>query len=401
MERENVRKDKTIYFYIGIFIFNGIIAGSASYFLGRSYEEILRNVIVNFISAGTIIFMLADNDQRDAFLYGNINRKNVFIMIYAGAMVMACVLPLINCAAWPYLFVFVLLGLFSNGEIGLFSGASLVMMSVMLIEEGSASVFFMYFAAGAVGIALFRELTEETKIGFPLFVSILMQFVLLICYHVLFLNTSLTVSIVIVPIVNVIIDSILLAVILNFFGIYIIRKSNDMYMDINDPEFSLLVDIKNKNKEEYYRSIHTAYLAERVAMDLDINSRAVKTLSYYGRANKVYGTNSWAETEHFYTDNNFPVEVLEFLHEYIEPDNKTVRTTEYTVTSLCDMVVSSIMYLIHKDKDARINYDDVIDKLFEHKLENKELNNNDISMYQLERMKKLLKKEKLYYDFLR
>ena len=68
---------------------------------------------------------------------------------------------------------------------------------------------------------------------------------------------------------------------------------------------------------------------------------------------------------------------------------------------MCETLITSINYLFEKDKTAKINYDELIEKIFKHKMENRELYNYNISLYELEHMKALMKKETLYYDFLR
>ena len=59
--------------------------------------------------------------------------------------------------------IFIILALFSNNEIGLVSGACFVMLSVMLEEKGSFDELFLYLLSGAVAIAMFRDLNENTK----------------------------------------------------------------------------------------------------------------------------------------------------------------------------------------------------------------------------------------------
>ena len=175
-----------------------------------------------------------------------------------------------------------------------------------------------------------------------------------------------------------------------------------MYMDINDPEYALLVQIKEKDKDEYYKAIHTAYLAERASMKLELNSRAVKTCSYYHRISVLSEGKSWDDVLHYFKDNEFPDEVIPFLNEFYDPRSKSgFVSREATVVNICETVVSSIMYLIRKDKDSKIDYDELIDKIIQHKLDKKEFNRSKLSFSDLENLRKLLKKEKLYYDFLR
>jgi membrane-associated HD superfamily phosphohydrolase len=299
------------------------------------------------------------------------------------------------------MFIFLLLGLFSTNEIGLFSGSMLVMFAVLLEKEGGYAEFFIYFLTGVVILVLLRDLTETTKLGAPLFIVVSLLFMLLVAFDILFQNRTFSLTMLIAPLVNIIINLILTLILLNIFGVYVIRKSNDRYMDINDTEYPLLVQLKEKDKNAYFRAIHIAYLAERIALDLGLNARAVKTMSYYYKIGVIDGSKTWADVKHFYIENNFPQEAVDYLKEYIENDKSKPLSKESAIIYMCETLIASINYLFEKDKDTKINYDELIDKIFIHKMENKELYNYDISLYEIERMKKLMKKEKLYYDFLR
>ncbi|NEX02917.1 hypothetical protein F0Q01_13645, partial [Pseudobutyrivibrio xylanivorans] len=48
------------FIYGALFCLTGVIVFAFSFFMGKSYEAILRNVIVSLIFSGTIIFMLLD-----------------------------------------------------------------------------------------------------------------------------------------------------------------------------------------------------------------------------------------------------------------------------------------------------------------------------------------------------
>ena len=387
----------------GLFLLTGLAVFGFSYFTGKSYEAILRNTIVSLIIAGTVIFMMFDAYGRGSagLSYDNYYHKNRFIAVFAVFIVLACFMSLVPDQFWPYMSFFVILGLFSNTEIGLVSGIGFVTISVMLEENGSFGEMFMYVLAGAVALALFRDLKENTSIGFPTAISLMMQALLLIAYSVLFQNRTLSINILILPILNIMLNLIILLIFLNLFGVYIIRKSNDMYMDINDTEFSLLTQLKEKDKDEYFRAIHTAYLAERIALGLGFNDRAVKNCSYYHRIGTLEGKTEWEDVRHFYEDNKFPLEAVELLHEYIDPKSVSVRSKEALTINVSETVIASIMYLIKKNKDIKIDYDQLIDKIFDKKQIEGELKSYDVTFREYDQMRKILKKEKLYYDFLR
>jgi len=244
--------------YMALFLFTGVFVFAFSFIVGKSYEAILRNTVVSMLSAGTVLFMIKDATGRgpEGFSYDNYYRKRRFVIVFAGMVVLSCVLSLVPNEFWPYMSLFVILALFSNSEIGMIAGISFATISVMLEENGSFGELFMYVLAGAVAIALFRDLQENTAIGLPVFISLLMQAVLIIAYNVLFQNRTLSINILILPILNLMLNLIILLVFLNMFGVYVIRKSNDMYMEINDASYPLLVSLKEKDKDEYFRAIH-------------------------------------------------------------------------------------------------------------------------------------------------
>ncbi len=389
--------------YLALFIYTGVFVFAFSFIVGKSYEAILRNTVVSMLATGTVLFMIRDAIGRgpEGFSYDNYYRKSRFIVVFAGMVVLSCVLSLVPNEFWPYMSLFVILALFSNSEIGMIAGISFTTISVMLEENGSYGELFMYVLAGAVAIALFRDLKETTAIGLPVFISLLMQAVLIIAYNVLFQNRTFSINILILPILNLMLNLIILLVFLNMFGVYVIRKSNDMYMEINDVAYPLLVKLKEKDKDEYFRAIHTGYLAERIALGLGFNDRAVKACAYYHRIGVLDGGLKWADVEHYYVDNNFPIEAVEFLHEYIEPPKGAVKSKEALAVQLSETVIASIMYLIKQNKDAKIDYDKLIDNLFDKKEASGELKDYAVTFMEYDRMRAILKKEKLYYDFLR
>ena len=406
MENENkeVALDlKTSLSYGGLFIFTGLLVFGVSFFCGKSYEAILRNTIVSLIITGTVIFMLMDACSRgyEGFSYDNYDHKMRFVLFYGAMIVLSCAFSLVPNQFWPYMALFVILSLFSNTEIGIASGIGFVMISVLLEESGSYGELFMYAIAGVVAVALFRDLKEDTSVGYKVAISLMMQTVLLLTFDVLFQNRTLSFKLLIIPFINIMFNLVILMTFLNMFGLYVIRKSNDNYMEINDTEFPLLSSLRETNKDEYFRAIHTGYLAERIALGLGFNDRAVKNCSYYHRIGKLEGKSKWEDVEHIYIENNFPKEAVALLKEYIENPKNVVKSRECLAVVLSETVIASIMYMVKKDKDAKIDYDQMIDKIFDKKETDGELKGYDITYGEYEQMRKILKKEKLYYDFLR
>lgn len=386
-----------------LFFITGIIVFGFSFLMGKSYEAILRNTIVSLIIAGTDVYMLLDAFSRgkEAYAYDNYDHKFRFVFAYIVVLIMSCVFSLVPNLFWPYMALFVILGLFSNNEIGIVSGTGFVIISVLLEESGVYGELFMYAIAGMLALALFRDLKENTAIGYPTAISLMIQAVLLLAFNVLFQNRTLSIGLLIIPILNIMFNLIILMVFLNIFGVYIIRKSNDMYMEINDTNYPLLIRLKEQSIEDYYRAIHTGSLAERIALELGINNRAVKTCSYYHGIGVLENKKKWEDVKHFYEENHFPIEAQDYLREYIAPEKGHVKSKECLAVRMTETVIISIQQLFKQDKNAKIDYEKLIDDLFDKKISDGKLNDYNVTFREYEVMRKILKKEKLYYDFLR
>ncbi len=389
--------------YGAMFFFTGLCVLAFSIITGKSYEIILRNTITAFIFAGTVIFMLKDAVQRGekGFSYDNFYKQYRFFAAYMGMVLLSCLISLVPNEFWPFMSLIVILSLFSNREIGLISGTGFIMIAVMLEQNGGYGEFFMYLLAGCVAVALLSDLGENTNIGYPLFISLLMQAVLLLAFNVLFQNRTLSFNILVLPVLNLMLNLIIELAFLNMFGVYIIRKTNDMYMEINDSEYPLFVSICEKDKNERFRAMHASYLTERICHELGYDERSAKTCVYYHRIGVLDGKSRWEDLEHYYTENSFPPKALGLLKEYIEPAPGQMRSGEALAILFSETVITLVKDLINKNKNAKIDYDKLIDDLFDGKLNDGSLKNYEVTFADYEKMRSILKKEKLYYDFLR
>ena len=181
MESEKGSLNRIKILYAIMFFFTGAFVLGISFILGKSHEAILRNTIVSLVGAGTVIFMLIDaaGKGKDGFSYDNFYKRNRFFVIYMLMVVLSCLFSLVPNEFWPYMSLFVVMALFSNTQIGLVSGVFFVTLSVMLEETAGVGELLMYVLAGVVALALFTNLGEETQVGLPVFISLLMQAVLL------------------------------------------------------------------------------------------------------------------------------------------------------------------------------------------------------------------------------
>lgn len=384
----------------GILFLSVLVSGVAAFLYGNTMEEIVKIIILIFASTGCLVFVMEKSRIQGDFLFDNGENMWRFTVLYFLFLSGSVIFPLLPAGGWPFLAVFTGLMLFSGQLIAVCGGCNLLLISLLLSTSAQTDLFVIYFIGGMAGVLLFSGLDERFKVGLPLMISLLVQFVCLCIHEVLTVNEVLNPDVFLIPVANILVNLILILILLKFFSFSIIYRTRDTYMDINDPECPLLVKLKEFSKEEYFHAIHTAYLCDRIAGKLDLDAAAAKAGGYYHKIGILKGENSFENVKIILEEYRIPDKVMEILKEYLNKDEKIV-SKESAVLLISDTVISSISYLFSKDANARLDYEKLIQAVFSKKVESGILNHNKISIGELEEMKKILMEEKLYYDFLR
>lgn len=366
---------------------------------GCTRIDMLRNVVLSGIGCFAVLFLMVQAAEKHLYAYDNEQYLLRFTGLYAVCFVLAAACSYLPSQGWPFLTVFVLLSLFSNTMIGICAGGLLLAVSVLLAGCGT-EIFVLYFTCGIIGAGLFRRLSDKDKLIVPILLSVAFLLVGETACVVIYANETLKAELFLVPLLNVIINIVLLFILLKFFSNVVIYKYRDKYLEINDQEFSLLVELKAHSKEEYYRAVHTAYFCDRIAKKLQLDADAAKAGGYYHRIGILKGEVTLENTEELIIPHAFPPAAGRLLAEYLTLDS-SLKSKEVVVLLLADTVISSVLELFAKEPKVQIDYDELIEKIFEKKLEEPVLWESDIAMGELTSMKNTFKEEKLYYDFLR
>lgn len=399
MEKSKTPLWKRILVFWIMFVLSGGIALAGSLLYGNNTEETIRNTVMVLTGTGVVIFAFSMSEMNGLFIYRNEGKYSRFTMMYLGSLIASVLLPYLPVKGWPFLVLFVLLGVFSNGVTGVVAGSTCLLVAVNL-SGGTFSVFWLYFISGVVGVLVFSTLNDDFHVGFPLFISLSILTLCLTANVILFSQKQLSFGQFMIPLVNLMVCCILLLISLKMFSSAVIHRNREKYMDINDPEFPLLVQLKDMSKEEYYHAIHTAYLSDRIARRLGLDDAAAKACAYYQRIGKLRGENTWENVSAICNEYHFPPNTKKILKEYVDESEKIV-SKETVVVLFADCIVSSILYLFEKDPTAQLDYAQIIDTVFQKKLETDELWGSEISLGQIRSMQKIFVEEKLYYDFLR
>ena len=170
-------------------------------------------------------------------------------------------------------------------------------------------------------------------------------------------------------------------------------------MELNDPECKLLVELKEKNKDEYYKSIHVAYFCDKIAKKLGLDDGAAKAGGYYQSIGIIKGDKSWGYVSSICEEYKFPTKARQILKEYLTGTGLIV-CKETGILYFSDAVITTILYLI-KNGQTEIDYNQVIDSVFKKKQASPRFARSALSVDELRIMKQLFIDERLYYDFLR
>lgn len=398
MDAENKKKEPIYLVNTILVVITVLLVTAGGFFKHAGGAELLRNAFLAGTGAFLTCFLFLSEKDRLSEKNTPPVRTCCFVISYGICLVVSLCCAFLPPAGWPFLVVFVMMSLFCGFLPGICGGISFLTFSVLL-SGADVGVFALYALTGLLGACLFSRLDEKYRIALPLFVSLSFLFAAETACVVVFANETLKWELFLIPALNVIISLILLLILLKVYSGMEIFKYRIKYLEINDQEFELLVNIKEKDKNAYYRAVHAAYFSERIAQALSLDADAAKTAAYYANAGILYKEPE-KDLEDTFVSYGFPPYARQLLRE-LTGKNTGIRHKEAAVVYMADAVISSILYLFEKKQDTKTDYAAVIETVFQKKWESGSLKNSELTFAEWNRMKKIFKEEKLYYDFLR
>lgn len=398
MDAENKKKEPVYLVNSILVVITVLLVTAGGFFKHAGGAELLRNAIMAGTGAFLTCFLFLSEKDRLPEKNTPPARTCCFAISYCICLAVSLCCAFLPPAGWPFLVVFVMMSLFCGFLPGICGGISFLTFSVLL-SGADVGVFALYALTGLLGAGLFSRLDEKYRIALPLFVSLSFLFAAETACVVLFANETLKWELFLIPALNVIISLILLLILLKVYSGMEIFKYRIKYLEINDQEFELLVNIKEKDKNAYYRAVHAAYFSERIAQALSLDANAAKTAAYYANAGILYKEPE-KDLEDAFVSYGFPPYARQLLRE-LTGKNTGILHKEAAVVYMADAVISSILYLFEKKQDTKTDYAAVIETVFQKKWESGSLKNSELTFAEWNRMKKIFKEEKLYYDFLR
>lgn len=358
-------------------------------FMKQAEDRLLSSAVTVLFSQAISFFFYRKSYYWQELDYNNDENILRFFICYLIGIIMAFGCSILPIGGWPYLFLFIMLSLFSNMNLGILFGCSCLLISIMLSNSG-INAFLIYFVSGVFGIALFHKINEKFRLKEAFFLAMLCLLVCETANTILIENAKPDFEFFVIPVTNIIISSILMIGLLKYFYARVIYQYRDRYLEMCDADNQILTRFKSRNRSAYMHGVHTAYFCERIGKKLGLDSYALKCASNYYKIGSALPDLMKQE--------NFPPKVNAILNEYMNRKNG-VKLKESAVLITSDLVVS-VIKMVQAKKSEEVDYDKVIDSVFKKILDEDTFCNCEITMNELEIMKNLFKEEKLYYDFL-
>ena len=400
--KKNLEKNKDILIKGSISFatafFLTLIVGLLSYILNCSGAEIIRNTVTFLWGCFVMVFLWYQSSIQNNLEYDNKYHPIRFLIVFIICFFVSMGMVFAPTTTWVFLSITVVLSMFSNPLIGLTGGNLLLIVTASLSSSSTMYIVFLYFMIGLLGVSFFRNLGLDFQVAAPMVLSGISSFVLQTAYIVIFENLPFSFSVLFMPILNLFINMVLLVLILKYFSGLSMYILQDKYSDINDQEFPLMAELKSEDKDTYFEAIHTAYLAERIALKLNMNDKAVKGCCYYYKIADKTMNNDDGTISTIMEYYDFPDDLKDLIEEC---KNGIYGSKDSCVVLTSNKVIKSIIMAGKDLKDKKIPYNSIIDIIFEKFYNSDILSNCDISIRELKIMKHTYIEENLYYDFLR
>ena len=358
-------------------------------------QQTITGAVRNFIIIGIIAFAVVYSCARWITPRLALIMTGLGLLASVQAFIPDFIIPLASFA--------VLIAIISaNLYLGMFS---LMLFSAMpfLVKERSFEYFLFYAVIGLIATALIYGRRKIGKYADVLTVFILV-YILLYTGLIVLKRMTLTPELIIGSVAGLILNVIIMEIAGYSYYNNVVKKEQELYLNVVDPEYPLLIRLKNNNKREYKRAIHTAHFTELFANKFGYDPVLMKGLGFYHRIGVLREdeANLAIRTVALAMDEGFPDDIVAALKAYGEVKAGERVSAEVSITVIVDTVIISLMDEFSKgNKDLDMNkfIDKTILGLFSGK--NSLLKKSAIPYNDLEEIRKQLKGERIYYDFLR
>jgi putative nucleotidyltransferase with HDIG domain len=372
-----------------------LLVSAVSFLKGKSIGYVFANVFVSVICITVILLYLKRvrinqiNFTKQLASYGRI------INVYWILFVISFMLTFVPSDIRPMFMIGIIMTLISNEYLGILFQIYFSVM-ITLITADSIEILVFYLLSGIIGCAIAKYFTQKKYILYAIIIIITSNLALSGMLEYL-KNGVLTSKYIISSLAGTFGGVIVVLFVLPYVYYKIDNKLRGRLLQISDPNYELIVMLKNYSKDLYEHSMRVAKLSERVAYKLGVDPLLAKTGGYYHKIGKLEGkdyVNCGVEIAKSYS---FPEEVIDIIKQHTGR-HQCPQTIEAAVVMLSDTIISAFEYLDDKQNELMYDKDIVIDQVIDTKLDKDMLDESGLSLKMFRDIKKCFKQEENIYD---
>lgn len=372
-----------------------VLVGAVSLLKGKSIGVVSTNIFVSIVCITAILLYLKKvrinqiNFTKRLASYGRI------INVYWILFVFSFILTFIPSDIRPMFMIGMIMTLVSNEYLGVLFQIYLSIM-ITLITADSIETLAFYLLSGIIACGVAKYFAKRKYILYAIIILITMNLALIGMLEYL-KNGVLTSKFILSSLAGTLGGIIVVILVLPYVYYRIDNKLRGELLQISDPDYELIVMLKNYSKELYEHSMRVAKLSERVAYKLGADPLLAKTGGYYHKIGKLESkdyVNCGVEIAKSYS---FPEEVVDIIKQHTGR-HQCPQTIEAAIVMLSDTIISAFEYLDDKQNELVYDKDIVIDQVIDTKLEKDMLDESGLSLKMFRDIKKCFKQEENIYD---
>ena len=397
-------KDKNKSVQLFVCLSAGILAaclwtGLCGYFLSFSVYTLAGWVVLSALGGFLSVFSYYIAEKKKTLFWWNlrhIGRYTLFLVLFQMCLTALFYLPFLVI---PLSAICVILTLFSNGFCGI------VAYLFFLIEGAfigglTLNQIIVLTLSGIAGAALFQSLDRQFRYGGILFAYLIGDFVCYSLYYVAGVTGTVLGDAILYTAIRLFAALILILIFLKAAAKLSIYRDEEFFAKLNDPGHQLLSQLKETDKAAYFHAVHTAYLSDKIARRIGADIALAKAGGYYHKIGVLKGEDTMQNTILVGEENKFPESLMKLLREYGMKAPSTI-SREAAIVQLSDALVSSIVFMFQKNKNADLNYEKIVDIIIRKKMDSGDWTVCELTVEDLCGIKEGFAEERMYYDFLR
>lgn len=380
-------KNKRIIWSLGTFLLSDTIIFSYCFIMNSTVYETFRNCIIASVLVLTVLFLYTAGIFGNRLYFDNKEHPVRFFALLFFGLLCSLIFTFVPEEGRMFLFFYAALTLVSDALTGFASGTFLLVITTLLSGNADIPLMLCHLVGGLVAVSLFSTQEEKESFVPPMILSLGTQIVLLCACNILMQNRRLSFDGVLIPLAGFLVNTIALGFFLQTYGTFVLRKRENRFARINDPEFALMKDLRASSESDYFFAIHTAHLAGICAQKAELPKELITCASLYFRL-----------TSDSFTGYDFPEEALSLMEE-LRKGFKNCKSREAVIVLICDDVVRYVKNLPENLPDD-FSYEKAVAAYINQNYTPSHLFHTNMTLRDWDTMRTVLTKEEMYYKHL-